>query len=175
MHSAQLTELLNEIVLLRDSSIRGCVSTMAAVTETSIIHIKLVPAETVEEQKQNIIANVVIDGHGSTLPYIDDAIITTKVSKLGETKSEEQPRLRYYAVGPSTYRIRCPLCRQDGNAAVLRKGGFKDISCCLSMLSCCFPIFWICCLCTWCGCNQECSTKDCYCNKCGGKLGIQQN
>lgn len=112
----------------------------SSVRETDKIKLKLIPAQTSEERKRNIIANVVVvedESNGSGLvPYIDETITATNASQLhGGQGKHDKPRLRYYAVGPSTYRIKCPLCRQQGDAAVMRTAGLKDITCCLSMLS----------------------------------------
>ncbi|XP_068146455.1 uncharacterized protein [Drosophila tropicalis] len=155
--------------------------------QTQTLQIRLLPAKTAEERSRNIIANVVVEGHHANLvPYIDEQVLASngggdceKVTLLtqleGATKSEPaHPRLRYYAVGPSTYKLQCPLCRERSEAGVMRAANCKDINCCLSLLSCIFPIFWLCCICTWCGCNREWTTKGVYCNHCGGKVGIQR-
>ncbi|XP_073845141.1 uncharacterized protein [Musca autumnalis] len=150
----------------------------------SPIKLRLVPAKGGESGNGNVVANLVVvteseDGvvEGATdidLPYIDEAVISpVNVNQLQATRSgkEEKPRVRYYAVGPSSYKIKCPLCNQNANACVMRGATCKDATCCLSLLSCIFPIFWLCCLCTWCGCNGEWHTKGLYCSQCGGKLG----
>ncbi|XP_067632214.1 uncharacterized protein [Eurosta solidaginis] len=154
---------------------------MEAIDEEApqLFTVKLIPAKSVEERKRNIVANVVLEGHTSMVPYIDDDNSGTKkakVEKLGATLPAKgvQKRLRFYSVGPRTYRTKCPLCLEYGDAAVMRAAGLKDATCCLSTLSCFFPILWLCCICTWCGCNREWTTKGIYCSKCGGKLGIQQ-
>ena len=114
---------------------------MESTTVRDKIKIKLIPARTAEERKQNIIANIVViededNGDASLVPYIDETVTASSVTQLQKTHGKhEKPRLRYYAVGPSTYRIKCPLCRQHGDAAVVRAAGFKDATCCLSMLS----------------------------------------
>ncbi|EDW61416.1 uncharacterized protein [Drosophila virilis] len=147
--------------------------------ETQTLQIRLLPAQTAEERARNIIANVVVEGHQAALvPYIDEHVgqpaeKRTLLNQLEAAPAPAQPRLRYYKPGPSTYKLLCPLCRERSDAAVMRAAGCKDASCCLSLLSCVFPIFWICCICTWCGCNREWTTKGVYCSRCGGKLGIQ--
>ncbi|ALC42508.1 CG3746 [Drosophila busckii] len=149
--------------------------------ETQRLQLRLLPARTAEERARNIIANVVLEGQQATLvPYIDEQlnegeqkfVLSTQNAAAATPKA---PRLRYYAAGPSTYKLLCPLCKERGDAAVMRAAGCKDASCCLSLLSCVFPIFWLCCVCTWCGCNREWTTKGVYCSRCGGKLGMQQN
>ncbi|XP_030080925.1 uncharacterized protein LOC111600656 isoform X2 [Drosophila hydei] len=150
--------------------------------EPQTLQIKLLPARTADERARNIIANVIVEGQQASLvPYIDDHDVGQPLEKttlssqlLAATPAAAQPaRLRYFKPGPSTYKLLCPLCRERSDAAVMRAAGCKDISCCLSLLSCVFPIFWICCICTWCGCNREWITKGVYCSHCGGKLGIQ--
>ncbi|XP_033252051.1 uncharacterized protein LOC117191243 isoform X1 [Drosophila miranda] len=138
------------------------------------LQVRLLPAQTAEERAGNIIAHVVVEGHQASLvPYIDEQSCekVTLRSQLEAAASPavQQPRLRYYAVGPSTYKLLCPLCRERSEAAVMRAASF-----CLSLLSCIFPLFWICCVCTWCGCNREWTTKGVYCSQCGGKVGIQR-
>ncbi|EDW02655.1 uncharacterized protein LOC6560704 [Drosophila grimshawi] len=148
--------------------------------ETQTLQIKLLPAQTAEERARNIIANVVVEGHQASLvPYMDEHEHEpehekiTLLTQLDATPAPAEPRLRYYSAGPSTYKLLCPLCRERSDAAVMRAAGCKDVSCCLSLLSCVIPIFWICCVCTWCGCNREWTNKGVYCSHCGGKLGIQ--
>ncbi|KAH8396589.1 hypothetical protein KR215_000902, partial [Drosophila sulfurigaster] len=144
--------------------------------ETQTLQIKLLPAQTAEERARNIIANIVVEDHHATLvPFIDEHEPHEKVTLLTQVEAapKSPPRLRYYTPGPSTYKLLCPLCRERSEAAVMRAAGCKDASCCLSLLSCIFPVFWICCICTWCGCNREWTTKGVYCSRCGGKVGIQ--
>ena len=129
---AQLVPLINSVDMQQQ---------MESTTVRDKIKIKLIPARTAEERKQNIIANIVViededNGDASLVPYIDETVTASSVTQLQNTHGKhEKPRLRYYAVGPSTYRIKCPLCRQHGDAAVVRAAGFKDATCCLSMLS----------------------------------------
>ncbi|XP_036332308.1 uncharacterized protein LOC118743651 [Rhagoletis pomonella] len=150
------------------------------VAETpQLVKVKLLPALKPEERKRHIVANIVLEGQTSTVPYIDDAnsvINVTQLQALDATPpgKDARKRIRFYSVGPRTYHTKCPLCLQYGDAAVMRAAGLKDATCCLSTLSCFFPIFWLCCICTWCGCNREWTTKGIYCSKCGAKLGIQQ-
>ncbi|KAH8411004.1 hypothetical protein KR222_006069, partial [Zaprionus bogoriensis] len=148
--------------------------------EAQTLQIKLLPPQSDEERACNIIANIVVEGqHASLVPYIDEHETPAEKKKLlsqleaPATATATAPRLRYYTPGPSTYKLLCPLCRERSEAAVMRAAGCKDLSCCLSLLSCIFPIFWICCICTWCGCNREWTTKGVYCSHCGGKVGIQ--
>ncbi|XP_017000966.2 uncharacterized protein [Drosophila takahashii] len=141
------------------------------------LRVRLVPAGTAEERARNIIANVVLED--GLVPFIDDheaekVTLIAQDSAAPASASSQQPRLRYYAVGPSTYKLLCPLCRERSEAAVMRAASCKDASFCLSLLSCIFPLFWICCVCTWCGCNREWTTKGVYCSSCGGKVGIQR-
>ncbi|XP_017053598.1 uncharacterized protein LOC108096500 [Drosophila ficusphila] len=141
------------------------------------LRVRLVPAGTADERARNIIANVVLEE--GVVPFIDEQA-AEKVTLLPQestaplSSAAQQPRIRYYAVGPSTYKILCPLCRERSQAAVMRAASCKDASFCLSLLSCIFPLFWICCVCTWCGCNREWTTKGIYCSSCGGKVGIQR-
>ncbi|KAH8400931.1 hypothetical protein KR009_001822 [Drosophila setifemur] len=136
--------------------------------------VRLVPASTAEERSRNIIANVVLED--GLVPFIDDQVVekVTLIPQESVAPAEQKPRLRYYSVGPSTYKLLCPLCRERSDAAVMRVASWKDISCCLSLLSCVFPLFWICCVCTCCGCNRDWTTKGVYCSSCGGKVGIQR-
>ncbi|XP_005188388.1 uncharacterized protein LOC101901376 [Musca domestica] len=152
----------------------------------SPIKLRLVPAKGGDSSNGNVVANLVVVNdseddngvEGATdidLPYIDEAVVSAvSVKQLQSQRAagkEEKPRVRYYAVGPSSFKIKCPLCNQNANACVMRGATCKDATCCLSLLSCIFPIFWLCCLCTWCGCNGEWNTKGLYCSQCGGKLG----
>ncbi|KAH8269403.1 hypothetical protein KR018_002498 [Drosophila ironensis] len=137
------------------------------------LRVRLVPANTADERSRNIIANVVLEDGG--VPFMDEHA-AEKVTLIAQEAAPpaQQPRVRYYAVGPSTYKLLCPLCRERSEAAVMRAASCKDATCCLSLLSCIFPLFWICCICTWCGCNREWTTKGIYCSSCGGKVGIQR-
>ncbi|XP_017094029.2 uncharacterized protein [Drosophila bipectinata] len=140
------------------------------------LRVRLVPANTPEDRSRNIIANVVLED--GPVPFIDEQA-AEKVTLLpqeaaGPTATVQHPRIRYYAVGPSTYKLLCPLCRERSEAAVMRAASWKDATCCLSLVSCIFPLFWICCVCTWCGCNREWTTKGIYCSSCGGKVGVQR-
>ncbi|EDW91817.1 uncharacterized protein LOC6531301 [Drosophila yakuba] len=141
------------------------------------LRVRLVPAGTAEERARNIIANVVVED--GLVPYIDDqaaekVTLIPQQSAAPVSASQQEAPIRYYAVGPSTYKLLCPLCRERSQAAVMRAASCKDASLCLSLLSCIFPLFWICCVCTWCGCNREWTTKGVYCSSCGGKVGIQR-
>ncbi|KAM7342326.1 uncharacterized protein ACRADG_009791 [Cochliomyia hominivorax] len=86
-------------------------------------------------------------------------------------KDDGKPHLRYYSVGPGTYQLRCPLCKQRADAETVQMGGaLGQLSCLLSTLSCCFPIFSLSfvylCL------QSRIKSKRVFCNKCGGHLGF---
>ncbi|XP_067634291.1 uncharacterized protein [Eurosta solidaginis] len=87
------------------------------------------------------------------------------------TEDDSKPHLRYFAVGPSTYQIRCPLCKQRADTETVQISGILgQLSCLLSALSCCFPIFTLSfvyvCL------QSRLKSKRMFCNKCGGHLGF---
>lgn len=111
------------------------------VAETpQLVKVKLLPALKPEERKRHIVANIVLEGQTTIVPYIDDAnnvINLTKLQALDAAPSGKhaRKRLRFYSVGPRTYHTKCPLCLQYGDAAVMRAAGLKDATCCLSTLS----------------------------------------
>ncbi|XP_075166300.1 uncharacterized protein LOC142238515 [Haematobia irritans] len=153
-----------------------------SVVKQNHIKLKLIPVKSSDVSNGQVIASLVVvndegeanGGAGSDngLPYIDEVITPTSVQQLKSSRGkEDKPSVRFYAVGPSTYHVKCPLCHQKADACVMRGASCKDATCCLSLLSCVFPIFWLCCLCTWCGCNSEWHTNSLYCSQCGGKLG----
>lgn len=112
----------------------------AAPETPQLVKVKLIPAHTLEERKRHIVANVVLEGRTSVVPYMDDAISVSNVTQaqlLGAAAvpKSSHKRLRFYSVGPRTYHTKCPLCQECGDAAVMRAAGLKDATCCLSMLS----------------------------------------
>lgn len=49
-----------------------------------------------------------------------------------------KPHVRYFAVGPSSYQIRCPLCKQRADTETVQMSGILGhLSCLLSTLSWC--------------------------------------
>ena len=57
-------------------------------------------------------------------------------SSLTGKEDDGTPQLRYYAVGPSTYQLRCPLCKQRADAETVQmSGALGQLSCLLSTLS----------------------------------------
>lgn len=49
-----------------------------------------------------------------------------------------KPQLRFYSVGPSTYRVLCPLCQQSARTETVQMAGaFGQLSCLLSVFSWC--------------------------------------
>lgn len=119
-----------------------------AEVKQSPIKLRLVPAQSSDVTNGQVIANLVVvsegdEANGGTpddvLPYIDEAVTSVNVKQLQsgrrESTKEQKPRVRFYAVGPSTYRVKCPLCHQQANACVMRGAGCKDATCCLSLLS----------------------------------------
>uniref|UniRef100_A0A1B0FEC8 Hypothetical conserved protein n=1 Tax=Glossina morsitans morsitans TaxID=37546 RepID=A0A1B0FEC8_GLOMM len=102
-----------------------------------------------------------------------DFVMATERPRLWSTKSRDdgQAYIRYFSVGPSTYHIRCPLCKQRSDAEIVQMtGALGQLSCLLSTLSCCFPIFSLSfvylCL------QSRLKSKRVFCNKCGGHLGF---
>ncbi|XP_053963915.1 uncharacterized protein LOC128866899 [Anastrepha ludens] len=110
-----------------------------------------------------------------------DAIVEESVTKRKQTRTawppaapsanDGKPQLRYFAVGPSTYQIRCPLCKQRADTETVQMAGIMGhLSCLLSTLSCCFPIFslsfvYVC-------LQSRLKSKRMFCNRCGGHLGF---
>jgi len=102
------------------------------------LRVRLVPAGTAEERARNIIANVVLED--GLVPFIDDhasekVTLIPQQSAAPLSAAQQEPSIRYYAVGPSTYKLLCPLCRERSEAAVMRAASCKDASFCLSLLS----------------------------------------
>jgi len=47
-----------------------------------------------------------------------------------------KPQLRFYSVGPSTYNVQCPLCKQMARTETVQMAGaLGQLSCLLSALS----------------------------------------
>uniref|UniRef100_A0A1A9UFD7 LITAF domain-containing protein n=1 Tax=Glossina austeni TaxID=7395 RepID=A0A1A9UFD7_GLOAU len=99
--------------------------------EENEIEIKLIPSQTDDKRKDNIVANVA----AMMAPMMRNLVLNESPSHKQHSREEKQ--LHYYTVRLSTYRTKCPLCRQSGNAAVMRAAGVKDATCCLSLLSWC--------------------------------------
>lgn len=101
------------------------------------LRVRLVPANTAEDRSRNIIANVVLED--GPVPFIDEheaeKVTLLPLEATGPIATAQHPRIRYYAVGPSTYKLLCPLCRERSEAAVMRAASCKDATCCLSLLS----------------------------------------
>lgn len=128
----------------------GVMDTTTIDVKQSPIKLRLVPAKGGDSSNGNVVANLVVvndleDGSGVEgatdidLPYIDEAVVSAvSVKQLQSQRAagkEEKPRVRYYAVGPSSFKIKCPLCNQNANACVMRGATCKDATCCLSLLS----------------------------------------
>ncbi|XP_014100252.2 uncharacterized protein [Bactrocera oleae] len=109
----------------------------------------------------------------------DDAGVEESVKRRNQTSTawapkledDGKPHVRYFAVGPSTYQIRCPLCKQRADSETVQmRGILGHLSCLLSTLSCCFPIFSLSfvylCL------QSRLKSKRMFCNRCGGHLGF---
>ncbi|SPP72865.1 uncharacterized protein LOC117592096 [Drosophila guanche] len=85
--------------------------------------------------------------------------------------STGKPQVRFFSIGPSSYQVRCPLCQQDSKTETVEMtGALGQLSCLLSALSCCFPIFALTfvysCL------QSRLKTKRVFCSRCGGHLGF---
>lgn len=53
-----------------------------------------------------------------------------------ERELPQKPQLRFYSVGPSTYRVLCPLCQQRARTETVQMAGaFGQLSCLLSVFS----------------------------------------
>lgn len=62
----------------------------------------------------------------------DDAVVNDDKSLI----NDEKPRLRYFSIGPSTRRIRCPLCEQVSETKKINTDGvFGTLTCLLSCYS----------------------------------------
>uniref|UniRef100_A0A034WNN6 LITAF domain-containing protein n=1 Tax=Bactrocera dorsalis TaxID=27457 RepID=A0A034WNN6_BACDO len=95
----------------------------------------------------------------------------TSTAWAPKAKDDGKPHVRFFAVGPSTYQIRCPLCKQRADSETVQMSGILGhLSCLLSTLSCCFPIFSLSfvylCL------QSRLKSKRMFCNRCGGHLGF---
>ncbi|KAH8261084.1 hypothetical protein KR044_003114 [Drosophila immigrans] len=88
-----------------------------------------------------------------------------------QPKTPLKPQLRFYSVGPSTYRVQCPLCRQNACTETVQMAGvFGQLSCLMSVLSCCFPIFAL--SCVYSCLQSRLKSKRVFCSSCGGHLGF---
>lgn len=71
----------------------------------------------------------------------EDTTVSTPTNKLRSwstlsDKDDSKPHLRFYSVGPGTYQLRCPLCKQRADAETVQMGGaLGQLSCLLSTLS----------------------------------------
>ncbi|XP_033252697.1 uncharacterized protein LOC117192108 [Drosophila miranda] len=88
-----------------------------------------------------------------------------------EGHQDGKPQVRFFSIGPSSYRVRCPLCQQDSKTETVEMtGALGQLSCLLSALSCCFSIFALTfvysCL------QSRPKTKRVFCSRCGGHLGF---
>ncbi|KAL7736096.1 hypothetical protein ACLKA6_003832 [Drosophila palustris] len=88
-----------------------------------------------------------------------------------EEKPPLKPQLRFYSVGPSTYRVQCPLCKQLARTETVQMAGaLGQLSCLLSVFSCCFPIFAL--TCVYSCLQSRLKSKRVFCSSCGGHLGF---
>ncbi|XP_017836486.1 uncharacterized protein LOC108595714 [Drosophila busckii] len=101
---------------------------------------------------------------------LDAGSMTTATLELLE-EPESAPQLRFYSVGPSSYRVRCPLCQQQAvTETVQMSGALGQLSCLLSAFSCCFPIFAL--SCVYMCLQSQLKSKRVFCSSCGGHLGF---
>ncbi|XP_036330415.1 uncharacterized protein LOC118742446 [Rhagoletis pomonella] len=132
------------------------------------------------EQATDAILNYVL---GDTVRERDDelgtSVVEESLTRRNQTRTawappsvdDKKPHLRFFAVGPSTYQIRCPLCKQRADTETVQMSGILGhLSCLLSTLSCCFPIFslsfvYVC-------LQSRLKSKRMFCNRCGGHLGF---
>ncbi|XP_013108743.2 uncharacterized protein LOC106088011 [Stomoxys calcitrans] len=89
-----------------------------------------------------------------------------------KSQDDGKPYVRFYAVGPKSRDIICPLCKEKSESVTVMHSDLVDrLNCLMSCLSCCFPIFAISCLYTMCFQGSFSSKRKC-CRKCGGHLGL---
>ncbi|XP_055837546.1 uncharacterized protein LOC129905946 [Episyrphus balteatus] len=145
---------------------------------TELVEINLNPPTTPEERSNNIIGNIRL-ARGANLPFIDNAVDDVVEAKNANqlqwapksTSEDGKPHLKYFAVGPSSYQIKCPLCGARADTETVQMSGvFGQLNSMLAVLSCCFPIFSLsflyCCL------SNQYRSKRLFCNKCGGHLSF---
>ncbi|KRF79977.1 uncharacterized protein [Drosophila virilis] len=104
---------------------------------------------------------------------LDNVSAATATLELGEEQQlhSSKPRLRFYSVGPSTYRVLCPLCQHRSRSETVQmSGALGQLSCLLSALSCCFPIFAL--SCVYSCLQSRLKSKRVFCSSCGGHLGF---
>ncbi|XP_073846318.1 uncharacterized protein [Musca autumnalis] len=122
-----------------------------------------------QQQQQHEMVEIRLDA-----PRTPDQSQVPQFSAGGVQGSENngKPYLRYYAVGPKSKTIVCPLCKEKSEAVEVSSSGiFESLNCLLSCLSCCFPIFTLSCLYTMC-CQDIVTDHRKCCTKCGGHLGF---